>query len=175
MRPKWYDRWYGTETLKREADYLLLTLCGQSWHAEGPQAIYDAIGAEDPSPRYSSTTDFPFLGKRLMELQTYVKDYNPKTLTELWHNKRDVTWWWTFWIGPVGEHHHGFAKSPTNFLQAVIIIAIASLLLAIFQVCNPLRIVLACKDSLLMKVVLQIMQVVIAEKQLNQHQGSKFI
>jgi hypothetical protein len=103
MRPKWHDKWYGTEALKREADSLLLTLCGQSWHAEGPQAIYDAIGAEYPSPRYSSTIDFPFLGKRLLELQSYVKDHNPKTLIELWHNKRDVTWWWTFWVGLVGE------------------------------------------------------------------------
>lgn len=69
--------------------------------------IYEAIGADDPSNHYNPRSDFPFLGKRLAELQEYVRGHSPHTIMALWHDRRDASWWWTFWVSPSN-------KSPTG-------------------------------------------------------------
>jgi len=76
---------------------MLLLLCGRSWEDDEARQIYDEIGADDPSNHYSSISDFPFLGKRLADLQAYVAGHNPHTIMALWHDRRNMSWWWTFW------------------------------------------------------------------------------
>lgn len=82
----------------RTSDPMLLLLCGRSWLADGPKQIYDEISADEPSEYYSPNMDFPFLGKRILVLQNHVKGHNAHSLRALWHDHRNVSWWWTFWV-----------------------------------------------------------------------------
>ena len=43
--------------------------------------------------------DFPFFGRRLGEVQEYVRGCHPTTFRELWNDKRDTLAWWTIWVG----------------------------------------------------------------------------
>ncbi|CZR55431.1 uncharacterized protein PAC_05319 [Phialocephala subalpina] len=82
---------------KEYHDSLIFILCGQHWDSKEARHVYELIDAEDPSTHYSPTIDFPYLGTRLLELQTYVKDYKPSTFCAIWNDKRDPSEWWTFW------------------------------------------------------------------------------
>ena len=82
-------------------DPMLAVLCGQSCEAHEAARIYDEIHAGETSTRYNSSTEFPFLGQRFLELQTYVQDYRPNglsTFSSIWNDKRDVSQWRTFWV-----------------------------------------------------------------------------
>ena len=46
---------------------------------------------------YSSTIDFPHLGKRLIDLQSYSMDQKPRSLIEVWNDHRDPQQSFTFW------------------------------------------------------------------------------
>jgi hypothetical protein len=46
---------------------------------------------------YSKTTDFPLLADRLSELQSYISAQQPNRLTALWHDRRNLLSWYTFW------------------------------------------------------------------------------
>ena len=46
---------------------------------------------------YSKTTDFPLLADRLSELQSYISSQQPNRLTALWHDRRNLLSWYTFW------------------------------------------------------------------------------
>lgn len=78
-------------------DSLLPVLCGQSWNSTDALPIYEFIEADEPSSHYSPTEDFPFLGKRLLEVQKYVQNQKANSFWAIWYDKRDPAVWWTFW------------------------------------------------------------------------------
>ncbi|KAF8865228.1 hypothetical protein BDZ45DRAFT_684279 [Acephala macrosclerotiorum] len=78
-------------------DSLLPILCGQDWESATARPIYEMIDAEDPSTQYSPAADFPYLGKRLLEIQRYVRGHKPNDFWALWYDKRDHAAWWAFW------------------------------------------------------------------------------
>lgn len=81
-----------------EADPLLQLLCGQHWKTPNAFAFYRDIDAETTSPYYYPESDFPFLRRRILNLQAFVQGRSPHSLKSLWHDKRNVTFWWTFWV-----------------------------------------------------------------------------
>jgi len=78
-------------------DPLLYTLCGKSCSSDDSQRIYDDIDANEPANYYNPHSEFPFFGKRLLELQQFVKQHQPQTLRSLLNDRRDVAAWWTLW------------------------------------------------------------------------------
>lgn len=46
---------------------------------------------------YSKTKDFPLLAERLSDLQSYIVAQQPNRLTALWHDRRSLLSWYTFW------------------------------------------------------------------------------
>jgi hypothetical protein len=93
LLPEWSRNWNWKTT-----DPMLSSICGHYCESEESRAVYDAIDADDPSTHYSPVQDFPYLGRRLEILQAYVKNHRPKTFGALWHDDRDVGFWWTFWV-----------------------------------------------------------------------------
>lgn len=87
-------------------DPMLYQLCGHGCDSEEVRDIYIAIDADDPSNHYNPIIDFPYLGRRLAGIQDYVRGHNPHNFIALWHDRRNVSWWWTFWavivIGGLG-------------------------------------------------------------------------
>lgn len=79
-----------------DADPLLQTLCGTSATSPAARALYAEIDAEDASPYYYPDS-FPFLGRRILDLQTFVKGRHPTNWRALWSDRRNVAYWWTFW------------------------------------------------------------------------------
>jgi hypothetical protein len=77
---------------------MLKVLCGQKWDAPGASDLYHDVHAEDASEYYYPDANFPYLGKRILEVQHYVKMHNPRSWSELWWDRRNVTEWWTFWV-----------------------------------------------------------------------------
>jgi hypothetical protein len=78
-------------------DPLLLTLCGKSCESDQAQTIYDDIEANPPSNYYDPVIEFPFFGKRLIELQRLVDQHQPHTVRSLLNDRRDVKSWVNFW------------------------------------------------------------------------------
>jgi hypothetical protein len=96
---RWQKSWKSTQDdPKPPADPLLLILGSQSWESDEARQIYDKIDADDPASLYSPTIDFVFFGKRLLDLQTYVRNHKPNSLRDFWGDKRNMQWWWTFWV-----------------------------------------------------------------------------
>jgi len=98
---KEFNRFYsksGFWNKQSNPDPLITVLCGQSGENTDSRRVYDEIGADDPSNHYSPVHDFPFLGKRLLELQDYVRGHNLTNLKALWYDQRNISWWWTFWV-----------------------------------------------------------------------------
>jgi hypothetical protein len=77
-----------------KVDPLLPILCGQSWNSWEAWQIYREIEAEYPS-EYTPMSEFPFLGTRLAALQRSVRG---RSFMALWYDRRDGSWWWTFWV-----------------------------------------------------------------------------
>ncbi|KAH7400228.1 hypothetical protein BKA64DRAFT_477638 [Cadophora sp. MPI-SDFR-AT-0126] len=78
-------------------DTMLDVLCGQSWETEEARQVWDELGVSEPSICYDATASFAFLGDRLLHLQNYVEAHEPAPILTLWHDKRDISKWWTFW------------------------------------------------------------------------------
>jgi len=76
---------------------LLYTLCGKSCSSDDSQRLSAAIAANEPANYYNPHSEFPFFGKRLLELQQFVKQHQPQTLRSLLNDRRDVAAWWTLW------------------------------------------------------------------------------
>lgn len=91
--------WFGTGIV----DPLLPVICGHSWDSEQVRSIYDEIDVDEASDYYTTSSDFPYLGERLEILQEYVRDHRSTTMTALWNDRRDVGWWWTFWVSSMGQ------------------------------------------------------------------------
>jgi len=107
---------------KENSDPMLYRICGHGCESEEVREIYIEIGADDPSNHHNPAVDFPFLGKRLVFIQNYVSAHNPSSFWALWHDRRNVSWWWTFWaviiIGGLGLLI-GFAQVVLQILQLI--------------------------------------------------------
>jgi hypothetical protein len=55
------------------------------------------LDADEPANYYNPQTEFPFFGKRLLELQQFVKQHQPQTVRSLLNDRRDVAAWWALW------------------------------------------------------------------------------
>jgi hypothetical protein len=86
-------------------DSLLPTLCGADWKSTQARQVYEMIAADDTSTQYVPSTHFPFLGKRLLDIQTYVKGQNPSNFLSIWHDRRNLPNWWAFWVCFPQQHH----------------------------------------------------------------------
>jgi len=95
---EWNKCWDCTTELTSEADPMLKVLCGQNWEAPDAYDIYQDVHAEDAAEYYYPDANFPYFGKRILEVQHYVKMHNPRSWSELWWDRSNVTQWWTFWV-----------------------------------------------------------------------------
>jgi hypothetical protein len=97
---RWQNDWKSTPNAsKPPADPILLILGSQSWESDEARQIYDEIGANDPASHYSPTVDFVFFGRRLLDLQNYVRSHSSQSILGLWSDRRSEQGWWTFWVG----------------------------------------------------------------------------
>jgi hypothetical protein len=88
------------DNYKLKTDPILLTLCGERWDNAGPLKVYKEIGGADDVHDVSNcyhTSDFPYLGERLLQLQRYVTAQHPHDWSALWRDRRNASKWWTFW------------------------------------------------------------------------------
>jgi len=92
-RTSWEATW--------DCDPMLLILCGKSATSEEARKIYDEIDANEPHHCYNPNIEFPFFGKRLLELQQFVKQHQPQNVRALLNDRRDVAAWYTLWNNQV--------------------------------------------------------------------------
>jgi hypothetical protein len=92
-RASWETTW--------ACDPMLLILCGKSATSEEARKIYDEIDANEPHHCYNPSIEFPFFGKRLLELQQFVKQHQPQNVRALLNDRRDVAAWYTLWNNQV--------------------------------------------------------------------------
>jgi hypothetical protein len=85
------------ERRQHPEDPLLALLCGQSWRSSKSRAIYQAVDLDEEVSKIYTVTDFPFLGKRLLQLQRFSKCQYPHGWIMLWHDRRNLSEWWTIW------------------------------------------------------------------------------
>lgn len=50
-----------------------------------------------PKRVYNLKVDFPILGAKLQSLSEHVRLQEPRTLRQIWNDKRNTLQWWTFW------------------------------------------------------------------------------
>jgi len=92
------ERWACSDKHSDDADPLLSILCSESYDSPEAQKIYEYIDAsEELSPYYYPDSDFPFLGRRILDLQAFVGGRNPHNWKGLWNDRRNIALWWTFW------------------------------------------------------------------------------
>jgi hypothetical protein len=108
-RTSWETTW--------ACDPMLLILCGKSATSEEAQKIYDEIGANGLHNCYNPNTEFPFFGKRLLELQQFIRQRQPRNVRELLNDRRDVAAWYALWNNQVGVD---FLVRFTNHTKACI-------------------------------------------------------
>jgi hypothetical protein len=98
-RTSWETTW--------ACDPMLLILCGKSATSEEARKIYDEIGANEPASEpadyYNANTEFPFFGKRLLELQQFIGHHQPQNVRALLNDRRDVAAWYTLWNNQVSD------------------------------------------------------------------------
>jgi hypothetical protein len=106
---EWGENWNCSDPNSEDKDDMLLILCGKSYKSQEAREVYEQIDAdedpkEDLSVYYYPDSDFPFFGKRLLNLQAFVKGRHPHNWSALWNDRRNVAYWWTFWV------NHGVLK-----------------------------------------------------------------
>jgi hypothetical protein len=106
MVPVWEERRGRTSWETTWAcDPMLFILCGKSATSEEARKIYDEIGANEPASEsadyYNANAEFPFFGKRLLELQQFIRQHQPQNVRALLNDRRDVAAWYTLWNNQV--------------------------------------------------------------------------
>jgi hypothetical protein len=76
-------------------DPLLPILCGQSWESPDARQIFELIEAEVPATCYGPLAEYPFFGKRLLDIQRYVRAHHPNTPYSNWYNKSSSSEMWS--------------------------------------------------------------------------------
>jgi hypothetical protein len=130
------------------SDPLRNVLCGKSCTSDESQLIYDDIDADEPANYYNPQTEFPFFGKRLLELQQFVKQHQPQTVRSLLNDRRDVAAWWALWNNQVSNE-----SILIRYLELIL-----SQLLVFFATFTILLMVLS--------LLFQIWQMILAKQQL---------
>ncbi len=98
MIPTLEDGWDCSDKQSDDRDPMLRILCCSSYKSPSARRIYQEIAvSDDVSPYYYPDSDFPFLGRRILNLQAFVSGRNPHNWRALWHDRRNVAFWWTFW------------------------------------------------------------------------------
>jgi len=77
-------------------DPLIRILCGQSATSKEARLIYDEIDA-DQETSGDPDTEFQFFGNKMIELQQFGRQHQPKNVRSLFNDKRDVSAWYTLW------------------------------------------------------------------------------
>lgn len=72
---------------------MLSLLCGRSCNDEAARRVYDELDVNEPA-NYYDPQEFPFFGKRLLELQQLIKQYQPQDVRSLLNDRRDVASWY---------------------------------------------------------------------------------
>ncbi|KAI1764172.1 hypothetical protein GGR53DRAFT_530804 [Hypoxylon sp. FL1150] len=70
-------------------DSLLQRLCRGLWISNELQSRHKRV--------YILHTDFPMLGAKLQFLSEHTRLQEPRSLMQLWRDKRNTLQWWTFW------------------------------------------------------------------------------
>ena len=73
---------------------MLSVLCGKSCTDEEARHVYEDLDVNEPSNYYDPQTEFPFFGRRILELQQLIKQYQPQDVRALWNDRRDVAAWY---------------------------------------------------------------------------------
>lgn len=87
-----------SQVSKDELDQLLIRLCSDE-HSPVPERLLD-------QKDYPLMSSFPILRNRILRLQQYLDDQKPENWKELWHDRRNIADYWTFWsvlvLGTIG-------------------------------------------------------------------------
>lgn len=96
--PTFEKNWDCSDPHSNDADPMLPILCCSKYDSPKASQIYADIDASDGvSPYYYPDSDFPFLGRRILDLQAFVSGRSPHNWRALWNDRRNVGLWWTFW------------------------------------------------------------------------------
>jgi len=63
--------------------------------SEEARVRYEEIDANQATTYYDPRSQFPFFGNRLVELQKFVNQHQPKNVKDLLNDRRDVAAWYT--------------------------------------------------------------------------------
>jgi hypothetical protein len=83
------------------SDPLLPILCGKSCRTPEACDLYNDVDAGPVRDCYDSSADFPIMGQKLLQLQAFVRGYNPKTLKALMKDRRNPVARYKFWTKQV--------------------------------------------------------------------------
>jgi len=87
--PSWESSW--------DCDPLLHVLCGRSVETPEARQVYEEVDANEPTSNYIPHADFKFFGKRLLDLQDFIDQHQPRNVRGLLNDRRDVAAWYTLW------------------------------------------------------------------------------
>lgn len=94
---KFIESWNCSDSESYDSDPMLISLCHSSSEFVSKAAsIYDDIDADNINQTYL-TSDFSFLGKRLLQLQAHVMSKEPHSIRAMWNDRRSSGTWWAFW------------------------------------------------------------------------------
>ncbi|RAH64680.1 uncharacterized protein BO66DRAFT_415691 [Aspergillus aculeatinus CBS 121060] len=89
------------------------------YHPEDIRFMITSIFQHDVSPK-EAFLHYEYFGPRLRKLKTYLDTQQPKTLKQLWVDRRDARVWWTFWGGAFFLLMSGvFCAISAAFLAAI--------------------------------------------------------
>jgi hypothetical protein len=91
--PSWESSW--------DCDPLLHVLCGRSVETPEARQVYEEVDANEPTSNYIPHADFKFFGKRLLDLQDFIDQHQPRNVRGLLNDRRDVAAWYTLWNNQV--------------------------------------------------------------------------
>jgi len=114
-RSSWENSW--------DCDPILYVLCGRSCTDEAARQVYDELDVNEPA-NYYDPQEFPFFGKRLLELQQVIKQYQPQDVRSLMNDRRDVASWYNLRTN----------RLLIIFILVIILLMVMSLAFQIWQV-----------------------------------------
>jgi hypothetical protein len=91
-----YQNWHCDGDRRYDKDPLLWQLCTESARSNEMKRLLESFDGEETSTLFT-LEDFPFLGRRLAELQRFALWQKPNSWKILWQDKRDVKDWWMVW------------------------------------------------------------------------------
>lgn len=111
-------------------DPLLRVLCGQSSSSTEARYIYEELDNNQPTTYYT-LDEFPFFGKRLMELAEFDNQHQPQTVMSLLNDRRDIA-----------------ARFNLRSTQLLVLFATVTILLMVLSLCFQIWQVVLAKQQL---------------------------